>query len=847
MSTKLTILIKILLYVVLFSAFTFGEVDKDEKSRLLQQRADERRQLQENPKDTTSSSKLRKNTPAPPNQKEEEADSLFYDELGRLKPLILHFDTSSASLPSAVRNMDAVYGREVDYPGSRTLLYHHISAGGYPGLRTFTKSTEGWQHRSSNTIGGVRYENVLQFDASTLSINGENGQILNIPESELIDTPLVSMQWEKGGLGENRFRLDFKRRMTDSFQLELLSESYNIDSSGFFRYQNVTHQPWLGMMKRDSTRIPFDGRNLRTDVYHISPRLSYHHSWFQIFSHVSWYKSANDDAFQSEIIRDSNAYFAAEFSDELYEPEENDFLKGFKLVLFPGTPWQITSATDWIDREQSASNISPYELSRDTLSYYLYDTLETGVLDTLLADSLHLEQLAAETSTRTQITRGNLSLGKQWNNFIPRAVLEYEFLQAREFYGYIYDGSTLPAQHKSILEQDRQSGWLQLTPGNSFIQTRLQAGMQRNSSAFSEIEWSEAASAQFHLDLDDLLWGSPQKMPVKYGRIPAVQSQTDSDSAFTKIQNAKATPDTSLNDTSLIDTSFIDTTFIDTTFIDTTFIDTAFADSPLSDSVANLSQLNRDSLEVFAPYRPKLEISGWARSHYRYPDLHETHFVNPARLYFANPSLSREHIKQMNLQVEGGIGSATLKSFYQGEFIDNPVVPSWVFNSADTLTDLEAFSKRNARALESHILGLKAEFYLGNWNFSMARDIALYQKVQDYNGAVTTPSHLYQRMYHGQIRWRKALVEKKLGLSMKWDWEWFGHRYTFVRSKENRTAYRDKLPHNLVLDFEARMHISSFQLYSRIRNLNHQIMTPEAGYTPPGVNFQYGITWTLRD
>lgn len=49
----------------------------------------------------------------------------------------------------------------------------------------------------------------------------------------------------------------------------------------------------------------------------------------------------------------------------------------------------------------------------------------------------------------------------------------------------------------------------------------------------------------------------------------------------------------------------------------------------------------------------------------------------------------------------------------------------------------------------------------------------------------------------------------------------------------------------LALNFEAKMQILSFELYSRIDNLNHSKYKPAAGYTPEGMRFSYGIIWTF--
>jgi len=54
-----------------------------------------------------------------------------------------------------------------------------------------------------------------------------------------------------------------------------------------------------------------------------------------------------------------------------------------------------------------------------------------------------------------------------------------------------------------------------------------------------------------------------------------------------------------------------------------------------------------------------------------------------------------------------------------------------------------------------------------------------------------------------------------------------------------------ELKHYLALNFEARMRILSFSLYTRIDNLNHSLYEPASGYRPEGVRFLYGITWSF--
>jgi len=70
------------------------------------------------------------------------------------------------------------------------------------------------------------------------------------------------------------------------------------------------------------------------------------------------------------------------------------------------------------------------------------------------------------------------------------------------------------------------------------------------------------------------------------------------------------------------------------------------------------------------------------------------------------------------------------------------------------------------------------------------------------------------------------------------------------REDENDTLARVtpiNLRNYLWLNFKSSMQIQSFNIFMRIENMNHSLMEPEVGYTPPGIRFAYGIEWTLDD
>ena len=81
-------------------------------------------------------------------------------------------------------------------------------------------------------------------------------------------------------------------------------------------------------------------------------------------------------------------------------------------------------------------------------------------------------------------------------------------------------------------------------------------------------------------------------------------------------------------------------------------------------------------------------------------------------------------------------------------------------------------------------------------------------------------------------------------MSVRVDWQWFGERYDCTIG-ENGAPELELMKKYLALDFEARMQILTFELYTRIENFNHSIYMPASGYTPEGLRFAYGIVARL--
>jgi hypothetical protein len=260
------------------------------------------------------------------------------------------------------------------------------------------------------------------------------------------------------------------------------------------------------------------------------------------------------------------------------------------------------------------------------------------------------------------------------------------------------------------------------------------------------------------------------------------------------------------------------------------------------------------SIQTLSRVANKVEISTAARRHQRFPDAEELWFNRTGQVQFANSRLEFESHEA----IEAGI-SFKRPSFQYGisvknESTTNAIRPGWVAHpNENTLPDSTAFKWVNISALDNLLWRSFAGLRLGNWQFWMERESALHRKMSLHNGKKYSQiSDIPARTYKGTILWNNNVVNGKLRLDIRWDFEWIGPHDLFglvqdTRDEEIDYATRSRVPQNLVLNFEARMTIRTFSLYARIDNLNHTKLEPAAGYTPPGVSFRYGIQWSFRD
>ena len=230
-----------------------------------------------------------------------------------------------------------------------------------------------------------------------------------------------------------------------------------------------------------------------------------------------------------------------------------------------------------------------------------------------------------------------------------------------------------------------------------------------------------------------------------------------------------------------------------------------------------------------------LKLNAMVRHDNKFPDVKELKFVETGRLSFPNEDLDYERRNRQALN----IGWYSREVFYglglRHESATNLIKQRWVLGEGMESVD-EAFRWANLGEASTWDWLFKIGFRLGNWKFYLERG-----QVLDREEKIIDTPELY---YKGGIHWQNRFVQNRLGVSVRVDWQWFGDRYDCTVNEEGMPEL-EQMKKYLALDFEARMQILSFELYSRIENFNHSIYMPASGYTPEGLRFAYGIVWTF--
>ena len=573
------------------------------------------------------------------------------------------------------------------------------------------------QTRYPSKLAGL-FTTRLGYDATTLGLNGENGILFEERKGIPVDTPITDLNWERPAFGGNALRLDFRRLVTDSVSLEFGLASHSDIDSKEHSYQNVTHSPYFSL-GRDSTQIPFAGRNIAMNSMHIQPILTWRFGFGKAFVKMNYLSLHNADNTNHQVLLDTLDKAIRTFQTDPYVIDIHTVGYGAGLELYPIK--NLTLSTDIAYTE--------HEIEEDSLPYIFKGTHEyKDTLGIPRTDTIYYDTLRA--TTYESILGG---FGATYHMFLnPSVRFKYEFVNTDNTYN---DSDTT----KSYF-QDREMGFLQLsdTLWNNVL-FRTQTGMQRNSSVRNQVDYAPAYSA-------DIL--------------------------------------------------------------------------------------------AFLPYHLRANVG--FRHDNKFPDVGQLKIDETGRLAFHRKDLAYEERDRYAFN----LGYQQREVFYglglRYENVDNLIKPRWVkWGHVDTTNTYEdVYTWTNIDNVSSLDWLLQLGFRLGNWKFFLERG----QTLDRSRKLIDTPE-LY---YKGSIHWQNRFVSDRLGVSVRVDWQWFGERYDCTINEDGNPEL-EFMKKYLALDFEARMQILSFELYTRIENFNHSIYMPASGYTPEGLRFAYGIVWTFRN
>jgi hypothetical protein len=167
--------------------------------------------------------------------------------------------------------------------------------------------------------------------------------------------------------------------------------------------------------------------------------------------------------------------------------------------------------------------------------------------------------------------------------------------------------------------------------------------------------------------------------------------------------------------------------------------------------------------------------------------------------------------------------------------------------AGEALPDSLALALVNYREETRDLLHLSLFLALGNWKLSLRNTYLLANAIRDDRlGFDAQNWRLPQNVFKGQLLWRRRVLDGRLGLQTRWDWEWFSERYVFASDMDG-TSRVVPLDEYLALDFTAQMEIKTFLFYFRAMNLYHDRYATDPGVHPPGVNFRFGVDWRMRN
>ena len=364
-----------------------------------------------------------------------------------------------------------VMQRTYDVSGQKSEWVLGTSILGSPELPAKALGIGSLSKRYPSKLAGI-YTTRLSFDASTLALNGENGILFEERHGIPVDTPITDVNWERGAFEGNALRLEFRRLITDSVTLDLGVASHSDLLSKPYEYQPVTHSPFFAL-GRDSTEIPFGGRNIAMNSMHIQPILTWRVGYGKAFFKINYLSLDNSDNTSHKVLLDTLDPTVRDFQTDPYKIKIETRTYGGGAEFYPVKNLTLGTELHYGNHEMDLRKLSKIrkgvdtvfnELKRPVVTYSYYDTTKDRNHETILGNFE---------------ARYNMLLN-------PRLRFEYEFLNTEESG---HDNET----HKYY--QDREIGYAEVSDtlfGKALF--RIQAGMQRNSSVLDSVEFAPAFS-----------------------------------------------------------------------------------------------------------------------------------------------------------------------------------------------------------------------------------------------------------------------------------------------------------------------------------------------------------------
>ncbi len=364
-----------------------------------------------------------------------------------------------------------VMQRTYDISGQKSEWLLGTSILGNPELDPYAMGISALSRRYPSKLAGI-YTTRLGYDGSTLSLNGENGILFEEPKGVAVDTPVVDVAWERPAFSGNALRLDFRRLVTDSVTLDLGVSSHSTINSKEYSYVNVAHSPYFAL-GRDSTQIPFGGRNIAMNSMHIQPMLTWRFGFGKAYAKMNYMDLRNADEPNHKVIIDSLDPSIRRFQTSYYVIDMKTRTYGAGAEFYPVAG--LTASAD--------ISYGNHEIKEDSLPKFA-----TGVNNYTDTNGIARSD-TSYTDTKSKVNHETIlgSFGVSYKTLLnPMLKFDYEFLNTevnKESIG------------KRKYFQDREVGYLQLSDTLfGALMFRVQAGGQRNSSLLNKVDIEPAMS-----------------------------------------------------------------------------------------------------------------------------------------------------------------------------------------------------------------------------------------------------------------------------------------------------------------------------------------------------------------